>query len=155
MKLVESQARFVRLEPVAYEFPGNAEADWIVVDGDASEDERCWDFNGAVLVEADLEPLSEWLIDVAAGRVLPTGIDDDPSLTFIEPSLAFSLSFCDTDLIGLRIHLTHWFSPPWLDPDEVLSTYTYFVELSMAPVDIEAAASQWRSESAALLNRRL
>lgn len=153
MNLVGHHARSVRLEPVAYEFPGNAEEDWIVVDGDAVIDEQRWDFNGAVLVAGDLEKVGTWLDDVAARRIQPTGVDDDPALIFIEPSLAFSVSSYDDVAIGIRVHLTHWFAPPWLDPDERLSTFTYFVELSMTAIDIGTAAAEWRAESAPLLDR--
>jgi hypothetical protein len=153
MELVGSHARSVRLDPVAYEFPGNAQMDWIVVDGEAVIDEHHWGFRGATLGTTDLELVDSWLNNVAAKLVLPTGIDDDPSLIFIEPSLAFSVSSYGTETIGVRVHLTHEFAPPWFDIDEKLSTYTYFVELRMTAADIVAAASAWGTECAALLER--
>lgn len=153
MKLVGSHARSVRLDPVAYEFPGQAHMDWIVVDGEAVIDEHRWGFRGAALGVRDLEPVDKWLRGVAAKLVLPTGFDDDPSLTFIEPSLAFSVSSYGGETIGVRVHLTHEFAPPWFDIDEKLSTYTYFVELRMTAVEIEAAASEWEAECAVLLER--
>ena len=125
--------------------------DWIVVDGEAIMDQQHWGFRGAALARADLEHVETWLNDVAAKRVPPTGIDDDPSLIFIEPSLAFSVSFYSAEAIGVRVHLTHDFAPPWLDIDEKLSTFTYFVELTMIAVDIVSAASEWRAESALFL----
>jgi hypothetical protein len=153
VKLVGAHAQTVRLDPVAYEFRGNAQMDWIVIDGEAVSDEHRWGFRGAALGVADLESVDRWLNRAAAKLVLPTGIDDDPSLTFIEPSLGFSVSSYDSETIGVRVHLTHEFAPPWFDIDEKLSTYTHFVELRVTVINIEAAASEWGSECAALLER--
>ena len=124
---------------------------WIVVVGDATDGDRQWDFRGAVLASADLDRIADWLDEVSAGQVDATGVDDEPTLTFTEPSLALSVASYVAGLVNLRIHLTHWFAPPWLDIDEVTSTYTFFVELALGVDEVSRAASEWRVQSAAVL----
>jgi hypothetical protein len=139
------------LDPVASVLVQISGDDWIGVDGDASDGHRHWDFRGDVLVRADLDRIAQWLDDVAVRRIPTTGVEDEPSLTFTEPSLAFSVGTYGDESVELRIHLTHWFAPPWLDPDEVLSTYTYFVALSLALGDLEGVATAWNAQAAQLL----
>ena len=67
---------------------------------------------------------------MAAGSVAISVPDADgeitPDLTFLEPALAFSLAPSEDKLKHLRVHLTHGLSPPWLDIDEALNTWSFF-----------------------------
>jgi hypothetical protein len=99
---------------------------------------------------AEATGIDEWLRAVAAGSV-PTSVADadgdiTPDLTFLEAALGFSLAPSDDRLEHLRVHLTHGLAPPWLDLDDALNTWSYFVELPMTKPGILAAASARQTE---------
>jgi hypothetical protein len=50
----------------------------------------------------------------------------DPSLTFLEPSLAFSVAFYEDQGVRLRVHLSHLAAPPWQDIDDKLNSWAFF-----------------------------
>lgn len=89
----------------------------------------------------------------AEAGVPVTGPDDDPSLTFVEPSLAFSVASYGDQSIRLRVHLTHLAAPPWQVIDDKLNTWTYFVELDVDRSEIVRAAEDWSSETIAFPRR--
>jgi hypothetical protein len=155
MKLNDVRGRSVQLDPIAYESTDRSRApDWVVVEGTADGAEGRWRFRGAVLLPVDCAELSDWLDDAATGSVGVTRVDEDPSLTFAEPSLAFGVASYYSQSTRIRVHLTHGFGPPWLDPDELSNTYSYFVELSLAPDDLRTASAVWRRQSSAFPERR-
>ena len=103
MILNDAQGRLVRLDPVGYEFSAEAMApDWIVVDGMAECEGGRWSFHGAPLVPVDCTDLSVWLDEAATGGIGITGDEDDPSLTFGEPSLAFGVAYHDGDVLAFE-----------------------------------------------------
>jgi hypothetical protein len=94
--------------------------------------------------------VGEWLSSVTAGGVAATLPEDDgsvtPSLSFIEPSLAFSLAPSDDGLRHLRVHLTYGLAPPWLDDDERLVPWEFFVAITMSDEELLAAVETWQSD---------
>lgn len=149
MNLSSPDGTFVALRPAAYEFPVADECDWLVIEVSATTTAGTWSSRDD-LMTPEAPGIGEWLRAVAAGSV-PTSVPDadgdiTPDLTFLEPALAFSLAPSDDKLEHLRVHLTHGLAPPWLDIDDTLNTWAYFVEVAMTKPDILAAASAWQTE---------
>ena len=155
MNLAGRTGNSVRLTPTRYEFPdprsGDADwdADWIVIDAAVVTTTGSWTFQGADLLAGECPAIAHWLDEASRSIVQPTDPDDDPSLTFLEPALAFSVASYDGQIATVRVHLSHGAAPPWQDIDDKLSTWTFFVELSVPKVDLAAAAQQWTNEIAA------
>ena len=150
--LVDRSGQSVRLTPIKYEFGGPTSADtpfddWIVIEGEVVSGQGTWTFQDAALTAAECPVLGKWLMDAAHAEVPPTKSDDDPTLTFIEPSLAFSVASYGDHLVNLRVHLGYEAAPPWQDIDEKLSMWTFFVQLSVGIGDLEAAAVDWNREA--------
>ena len=154
--LVGRNQQSVRLVPVRYEFPAitsGEDADWVVIDGEVTSVLGRWKFQDAALQTADIPLLREWLIHAADSQVPVTGPDENPSLTFLEPSLAFSVAWFGGHMVTMRVHLSHQGAPPWQDIHDKLNTWAFFVELPMATDDLKAAAADWNREAEAFPRR--
>jgi hypothetical protein len=155
MILLGSDDQSVSLTPVGYEFGGtgsNVTAvsdDWIVIDGEIKATQGNWTFRDSSLLAVECLGLGKWLTEVADFKVPTTEPDEDPTLTFLEPSLAFSVAAYVEESVSLRVHLTHLAAPPWLDLDEKLNTWTYFVELPVGIGGMQSAVSDWNREAKA------
>lgn len=149
--LLDQNGQSVRLTPVDYEFSDVNEvtADWIVIDAEITSDNGDWRFRDASLLAVECVELGSWLSEAAESQVPTTGPDEDPALTFIEPSLGFSVASYGDRTVNLRVHLSHLAAPPWQDIDDKLNTWTFFVELLIGLNDVRSAASSWNREAAA------
>lgn len=152
--VVDRSGQSVRLTPIKYGFGGpksdvTPEDDWLVVEGEVVSAQGTWTFQDSALLAAECPLLGKWLLDATHAKVPPTGPDDDPTLTFLEPSLAFSVTSYGDHLVRLRVHLGYEAAPPWQDSDEKLSRWTFFVELAVDIGDLEAAAADWNREAEA------
>jgi hypothetical protein len=142
------------LTPVAYEFPtgppGEIEANWLVVQVDVRADKASWSSRAACLTTWEARDVAPWLRRVVAGVVSPTLAGPDglqkPNLTFIEPSLAFSVAPSGDSRLQVRVHLTHTLAAPWLDVDERCQAWEHFVELQLTDQQLLNAASVWEEE---------
>jgi hypothetical protein len=156
--LLDRSHQSVRLIPVKYEFGGpksdGPTEDWIVVEGEVVSEEGAWTFQGAALDAAECPMLGKWLMEAAHSKVLPTEPDDDPTLTFIEPALAFSVASYGNQVVRLRVHLGYEAAPPWQDIDERMSRWTFFVQLTVGIGDLEVAAADWNREAGVFPPRR-
>jgi len=153
--LVGRNQQSVRRVRVRYEFPGatfGEDADWIVIDG-KSPQFRDWTFQDAALLTADCPLIRKWLLHAADSQVPVTKPHEDPSLTFLEPSLAFSVASYGDQVVTLRVHLSHQAAPPWQDIYDKLNTWTLFVELPMGIGELQAAAADWNREAEAFPRR--
>jgi hypothetical protein len=54
----------------------------------------------------------------------------------------------------MRAHLSHEAAPPWLDIDDKLNMWAFFVELTVGTADLEAAAADWNRQAAAFPQSR-
>jgi hypothetical protein len=63
--------------------------------------------------------------------------------------LAFSVAALIEDRVSLRVHLTHLAAPPWLDIEEKLNTWAFFVELPVGIGGMKAAVADWNREAKA------
>lgn len=143
----------VVLEPAGYQFPSGADgwdANWVVIAGTVASPEGSWSFRDACLTTFEAKTVSTWLRSVAQGAVEPVSADDEgfltPSLTFTEPGLAFSVAKRTGEAVELRVHLTYELAPPWLDVDERLNMWQFFVLVPVGETDLVAAADAWDLE---------
>jgi hypothetical protein len=153
LNLSSSDGTSVILRPVAYEFPDShdaVECDWLVIEVSATTTDGTWSSRDACLTTRDAPGIAEWLRGVAASSVPASLPDADgditPDLTFLEPALAFSLAPNDDGLKHLRVHLTYGLAPPWLDIDDALNMWSFFVEVALSDTEILAASDAWRAE---------
>jgi len=149
MRLV-GNGSVVVLNPLTYQFPsGNNrwDANWVVIAGTATSPGGSWSFRDAALTTFEAKHVSRWLRSVAQGTVDVVSPDDEgflsPTLTFTEPNLAFSVAGRTQDSVELRVHLSHEFAPTWLDIDERMNMWQFFVTLAMQPSDLVEAAGVW------------
>ena len=115
--------------------------DWIIIEGDMATSQGDWTFRDSSLLAVEWLKLGEWLTDVAVFKVRATGPDEDPTLTFQEPSLAFSVATWAGHAVNLRVHLTHLAAPPWQDIEDKLNTWAFFVELAVRVEDLNIAVA--------------
>jgi hypothetical protein len=160
VKLSDRNGTYISVVPVAYQFPESTskdEFDWLVIEVNAGAASGAWSAQDACLTASEAWKVGEWLSSVAAGEVAPTLAEEDkgitPSLSFIEPSLAFSVAQSDDGFRHLRVHLTYELAPPWLDEDEKLVPWEYFVVVAMSQEDVLTAARSWKSDLAAFPER--
>jgi hypothetical protein len=150
----------VSLAPVGYEFPSGVErwdANWVIVNGSVTIPQGSWSFRDACLTTFEAKEVSTWLRAVAQGAVELASPDDEglltPSLTFTEPNLAFSLAKRTDDAVELRVHLSHESAPPWLDIEDRLNIWAFFVIVPMATAALKEAANTWDAEWRAVPER--
>jgi hypothetical protein len=148
----------VRLTPIRYEFPDASpssdwDADWVVIDGEVVSAGGKWRFQDSALSARESPGLRAWLTQVLEATVPVTEPDDNPSLTFVEPSLAFSVASYQDQGVKLRVHLSHLAAPPWHDFDQKLNTWAFFVELDLDRSELERAAQEWSNEADAFPRR--
>jgi hypothetical protein len=143
----------LRLSIVGYEFPYavarllgsagsdfNHDANWLVVEGDATDGDRAWSFRDPCLLTADARELAAWLDAVADRR------PDLDSLEFLEPNLAFSRSSSATDPPVVRVTFRLEARPPWM-PDATEDDWdSAWLEFDMSPEALQRAASDLRTD---------
>jgi hypothetical protein len=136
-----------RLAPIAYEFPEAATAaDWLLVLGEVSGSEGSWSFSSAAMTTGEARQMGDWLLSVANRTILATGPEDEPTFTFIEPSLAYSVASYHAETVPLRAYFSHACAAPWLDIDDQLNTYSRFIELLIPVAELAVAARAWLDE---------
>jgi len=142
----------ISLVSASYEFPPESDSpEWLVIHGHVSTLDGSWNLQAAIMTTGESMALGEWLLSVAAEEI-PAAAGDDPTFTFLEPSLAFSVaSYGPTT--RLRVYLSHDCAAPWLDIDDQLRLYAYFLELTLSPAAIEASARSWIEEIQAFPTR--
>jgi hypothetical protein len=149
----------VSLRPVRWQFPPDAGAwddQWLIVSGTVDLGDRTWSFTDPCLLVGEARELAAWLREVATGQVEPDEIatdhDGEPSLSFMEPPLGFSVSARDGEEFVVRISFAAEAAPPWLHNDDPNSAQ-YPVELRLRSDQLLAAADTWVRELDALPTR--
>jgi hypothetical protein len=148
----------VRLTPIRYEFPDASpssdwDADWLVIEGEIVSASGTWRFQNPALSARECAGLGAWLTQVTKAAVPVTDPDEYPSLTFLEPSLAFSVASYEDQCVRLRVHLSHLAAPPWQDIDDKLNTWAFFVELDLDRSELARAREEWSNEADAFPRR--
>jgi hypothetical protein len=142
----------VSLVPIRYEFeratPGDTWAsNWLVINGEIDSPNGSWSFQDSCVTTFEARGLTQWMQGAAHGTLQVTQPradgEVDPGLTFVEPSLAFSLARIQGEARALRVHLSHLAAPPWLSFDDRLNTWHHFVEVRMLSTSLLKAAEEW------------
>ena len=159
----------VTLRPRGYQFPGvvsgqprDWDANWLIIDGRVSAaDGRSWRFSDPCLTTWEAAELSGWLRAVAAGVVAPVALDQELDvldgsgpeereglLTFVEPTIAFSLAGPAPDGVELRVHLSPEVRPPQ-PPGTTFERFGHVVSIRLPRADLISAVEVWDRERAA------
>lgn len=150
----------VELRPLRYQLSvtnGDFYDDnWLIIGGRVTTPEGNWSFSDPVLLTDEARRLARWLRAAAVGRVAVAQPDAEggwsPSLTFIEPVLAFSLASRSDAAMTVRVHLSLEASPPWR-PDTEGDMVPYEVEVELTEAELVRAADEWDRELAAFPDR--
>lgn len=151
--LLTSNECSVELLPLGYQFSvtsGDSYDDnWLIIGGRVRTPDGSWSFREPVLLTDEGLRLSRWLRAAVAGRIAVAQPDTEgglsPSLTFIEPVLAFSLAGRSAGAVVVRVHLSLEASPPWR-PDIEGDMVPYEVEIDLTEVELLRAADEWDRE---------
>jgi hypothetical protein len=147
----------ITLRPLGYQFPSTRgefyDDNWLVVEGRVTTPAGNWRFQDPALLQDEALAIARWLRRAAEGRVPVTVPDEDgelsPSLSFLEPNLAFSLAAREGTRSVLRVHLSLEAAPPWLPYDEDLDElHQYTLDLPCEDADLLRAATEWERELA-------
>jgi hypothetical protein len=100
---------------------------FIKVHGRVRAPEGEWQFRDKCLMVEEAERLCEWISGVSVGNA-------EPTISFLEPCLAFAASAGRRDLIAFRVRCKAEASPPWLWSDDHATWYVgYELELQVTP----------------------
>jgi hypothetical protein len=132
-------------DPVAG-LAGDWDDRWLVISGKVDLEDRSWSFNDPCLLIEEARELAEWLRSAADGRIERdppiAGQDPMPSLSFMEPALAFGVSSRNESELTVRIHFTAEGAPPRLHAEDPHHA-SYIVELLTPARSLLAAADEW------------
>jgi len=148
--------RFVRLEPVAYQFPHlvgvEFDSDWLIIRGSARSDDEEWSFQEPSLLVAEAEDLGVWMRSAARGEA-PMLVPDDDGLTsptahHVEPNLGMGVVSYPDGAVIVRIFLWLESAPPstWEEVGRGKFDMTFFLDLTLTPEALEIAAHEWEAE---------
>jgi len=153
----------VALRPVSYQYESVVGDDWddnwLTIAGDVVSGEAEWSFRDPSLVVDEAMEIADWLERVGTRLEVPTEAGEgggiDPSLTFTEPNLAFSVKNYGDDTVVLRVHFSLESLPPnRRGPDiDHFAEYTFWIEIEITLADAVRAAATWRDELAAFPRR--
>ncbi|TFC95067.1 hypothetical protein E3T28_14085 [Cryobacterium sinapicolor] len=153
----------VVLHPVKYQFESVVgdiwDDNWLIIEGDVDSGEAKWSFRDPSLVVDEALEIANWLERVGTQLEAPTDVSDsagiEPSLTFTEPNLAFSVRSYREDTAVIRVHFSLESLPPTRRGSEIdhFAEYAFRVEIEITLVDALRAAATWREELAAFPRR--
>jgi hypothetical protein len=118
----------VDLRPLRWQFPHDAgpwDDQWLVIGGAVDLGDQSWSFTDPCLLIGEARALAQWLRDAAENRIPPDPAAPDeepePSLSFMEPVLGFSLAVRRDDEVVVRAYFMAEGAPPWLRKDDPTS----------------------------------
>lgn len=158
MRLTSADGVVVELRPLRYQFSsspesGDWDANWLVVAGHVElPDGRSWSFTNPCLTTWEARELGSWLRGVREGDVAPTaffGEEDDVSLVFTEPDVAFSLAGRNVGMAAVRVHFSLGSLPPWLGEAGGPDLFEFFVVAQLTHATLADALAVWEQELAA------
>ncbi|BAL89359.1 hypothetical protein AMIS_41390 [Actinoplanes missouriensis 431] len=149
----------VSLRPARWQFPADAGAwddRWLVIDGTVNLGDKAWSFTDPCLLIEEAHELAIWLRNAAQDRIASSqtaaGEQVEPSLSFMEPLLGFSVTAHRDDELVLHVELAAEAAPPWLHVANPHSDQ-YTVELRLRSDELLAAATAWSQQLDALPSR--
>ena len=156
MRITANNGAAVTLDPLRWQFPSNTgdwDDQWLIIDGHVDLGAESWSFTDPCLLMAEARGLTAWLRAASEGRISldPRSIGEEPqpSLSFMEPALGFSVAAHNESDLVVRVHLTAEGAPPRLrDHDPHLAHH--IVDLQVHPDELFAAADTWKQQLDAL-----
>ncbi len=148
MRLDGADGRALELVVVGYQFPSsNArsvsyvfDANWLVVDCQATDGTRTWRFHSPCLMTTEARELAAWLDAVAAGRS-----DLDPT-NFTEPVLEFQYVASPPERPVVRVVFRLEARPPWAAEVSNDDWDGIWLEFEMSREGLATAATDLRDE---------
>ncbi len=127
----------VRLSVLRYQFPhittGEYDANWLIIRGHVSLDDRSWSFSDPSLTTFEVRQLADWLDGLARGDEV------EPHCDFIEPNLQFER----TSDRAIRVSFALESAPPWSKPGDPWKEHGFEVLIDK---HLETAAGQLRAQ---------
>ncbi|MFP7834523.1 hypothetical protein [Marisediminicola sp. LYQ134] len=151
MRLADTRtATEVVLTPVDYEFAEVSGDDWddnwLVVEGRVVTASASWTFRDPSLLVTEAEALHDWLTRVVDRVEAPMVVAPPalPTLTFVEPNLAFGVVGYAGGAVTIRVFLDQEAAPPQGPAERDTATATVDVTVDLAA--LADAAAEWRGE---------
>ena len=142
--LLRGRRASLRLSILRYQFPqittGEYDANWLIIRGHASLDDRSWTFSDASLTTFEVRQLADWLDSLARGDEV------EPQCDFIEPNLQFERNSDKT----IRVSFALESAPPWAKPDDSWNEHGFEVLIDK---HLKTAAEQLRAQLRAFPER--
>jgi hypothetical protein len=144
-------ARFVRLEPVSYQFPDlidvEYDSDWLIIRGRARSDDEEWTFQDPSLLVDEALQFGSWMRNAAGGSAPLLVPDEDghtwPTTQTIEPNLGFGVVSYGSDSVTVRAFLWLESAPPSTWDGRMKTDMGFFIDLTMAQESLSSAADDW------------
>jgi hypothetical protein len=135
--LLRGRRASLRLAILRYQFPqittGEYDANWLIIQGHVSLDDRSWTFSDPSLTTFEVRQLADWLDSLARGDEV------EPQCDFIEPNLQFER----TSDKAIRVSFALESAPPWAKPDDSWSEHGFEVLIDK---HLQTAAERLRSQ---------
>jgi hypothetical protein len=142
--LLRGRRTSLRLSILRYQFPqittGEYDANWLIIRGHVSLDDRSWTFSDASLTTFEVRQLADWLDSLARGDEV------EPQCDFIEPNLQFERNSDKT----IRVSFALESAPPWAKPDDSWNEHGFEVLIDK---HLKTAAEQLRAQLRAFPER--
>ncbi|WP_374009792.1 hypothetical protein [Leifsonia sp. LS-T14] len=143
--------RFVRLEPVGYQFPDiigvEFDSDWLVIRGSARSNEEEWAFEDPSLLVDEALRLGSWMRDAGSGRAAVLVPDEDghtwPTTETIEPNLGFGVVGYGRGIATIRAFLWLESAPPSTWDGRTKTDMDFFIDLTTSLDSLNRAADEW------------
>ncbi len=142
--LLRGRRASLRLSVLRYQFPqittDEYDANWLIIRGHVSLDQRSWSFRDPCLTTFEVRQLADWLDRLARGDEV------EPSCAFIEPNLRFE-KLSDR---AIRVSFALESAPPWAKPGDPWNEHGFEVLIEK---HLETAAGQLRAQLRAFPER--
>ena len=156
MRITASNGAAVNLDPLRWQFPPNTgdwDDQWLVISGHVDLGDESWSFTDPCLLMAEARELAAWLRAASEGRINPdphtVGEKPQPSLSFMEPVLGFSVAAHNETGLVVRVYFTAEGAPPRLRDHDPHLAY-HIMDLQVHPDELLAAADTWTRQLDAL-----
>ena len=152
MEILDAETgRFVRLEPVSYEFPDligvEYDSDWLIIRGRAGSDEEEWTFQDPSLLVDEALQFGLWMRNAADGSAPLLTPDEDghtwPTTETIEPNLGFGVVGYGRASVTVRAFLWLESAPPSTWDGRFKTDMDFFIDLTTQQESLGRAADEW------------
>jgi hypothetical protein len=151
-----TSSRFVRLEPVSYQFPipygDDFDDNWLILRGHARSDEEEWTFQEPSLLVDEAHGISAWMRSAGVGTETLLVADAEgfthPATETIEPNIGMGLVRHDTESVTVRVFLWLESAPPSTWDGRAKRDMQFFIDITTTPNALERAAADWDAELA-------